>query len=98
MYDGKLLAALDFLRREKRMVSTIVTFVLASLLVRCTSAQMDAAVAQMREAEKTPKTNPWAKDALSSRREAISRPASRPLSEGWEEYEAGYGPARVYPD
>lgn len=36
MHGAKLLAALDFLRREKRMVNVIVTFVLASLVVRCT--------------------------------------------------------------
>lgn len=98
MHGAKLLAALDFLRREKRMVNVIVTFVLASLVVRCTSAQMDAAAVQMREVEKAPKTNPWAKDAPSPGREVARRPAPRPSSGNWEEYEADYGPARVYPD
>ncbi|HEY0958055.1 MAG TPA: hypothetical protein VGE05_02145 [Novosphingobium sp.] len=98
MHDDKLLAALDFLRREKRMVSMIATFVLASLVVRCTSARMDAAALQMREAEKAPKANPWAKDAQPPGQEVARRPAPRPSRGSWEEYEAGYGPARVYPD
>lgn len=53
-----------FLVREKRIVLTMVSFVLATLVMRCSSNQLDQAIAVEKASkhEVAAKHNPWSKD------------------------------------